>query len=279
MTTLEKKALTEKQLASGLVETAVFGGTGLLLLSGLLVGERHWAGALHNPLPIAALCGLGAGLAAAAAALRGLGLRLQAGRSSLPRRLLFSAGISVALLCFGWALTPPGTSAAGRSFFWLLLLAEETWGWTTFRKSGKTGTQRVSRDGLPTASQKLAASPLLSAPVALPEEVPRPEVMQHLTRRKSAAGEEELAGWVRMPVAAGQRNGNVHVAFCPPFSRTPELAVEQVDGPEARIKTAQLFPYGVRLDLKLAVAATQPDNVLLSFSAKTSSHETHPPAL
>ena len=59
------------------------------------------------------------------------------------------------------------------------------------------------------------------------------------------------------------------MAFCPPFAATPELEVEQLDGPEARIKTAQLLPYGARLDLKLAAAAEEPTSVLLQFSART----------
>ena len=82
-------------------------------------------------------------------------------------------------------------------------------------------------------------------------------------------GPNELSGWLRMPFAAGQRTGSMHVAFCPPFAATPELAVEQIDGPEVRIKTAQLLPYGARLDLKLAAAAEEPTAVLLQFSART----------
>ncbi len=68
---------------------------------------------------------------------------------------------------------------------------------------------------------------------------------------------------------AGQRTGSLHVAFCPPFTATPELVVEQLEGPEARMKTAQLMPYGARLDLKLAAAAEEPTSVLLQFSART----------
>ena len=94
-------------------------------------------------------------------------------------------------------------------------------------------------------------------------------MIQQLTRSQAADGAEELFGWLRMAFAAGQRTGSIHVAFCPPFVATPELAVEQIDGPQVRIKTAQLLPYGVRLDLKLAAAAEEPTAVLLQFSART----------
>jgi hypothetical protein len=60
----------------------------------------------------------------------------------------------------------------------------------------------------------------------------------------------------------------VHLAFCPPFSRTPELAVEQLDGPAGKLKTVQLLPYGTRFDLKLAHTLEEPATVLLRFSAR-----------
>lgn len=98
---------------------------------------------------------------------------------------------------------------------------------------------------------------------------PADEVLQQLTRRRLAGGAEELAGWLRVPFAAGQRTENVHVAFCPPFATAPQLAAAQLDGPEARVKTAQLLPYGVRLDLKLLTPAEQCATVLLEFTART----------
>ena len=99
------------------------------------------------------------------------------------------------------------------------------------------------------------------------ETIPPEEVTQQLTRSTAADGTEELAGWLRIPFAAGQRTGSVHVAFCPPFARTPELSVEQIDGPEARLKTTQVLPYGARLDLKLHAASESPASVVLQFAA------------
>jgi hypothetical protein len=67
--------------------------------------------------------------------------------------------------------------------------------------------------------------------------------------------------------------GESDVAICTPFAVAPKLEVEQLDGPEARIKTAQLLSYGARLDLKLAAAADEPTSVLLQFSARTGQPE------
>ena len=102
------------------------------------------------------------------------------------------------------------------------------------------------------------------------QEVPPEGVVQQLTRSRAADGTEEISGWLRTSFAAGQRTASVHVAFCPPLAAVPELAVEQIDGPEARIKTAQVLPYGARVDLKLAAASEEPASVLLQFSARTS---------
>ena len=96
---------------------------------------------------------------------------------------------------------------------------------------------------------------------------PATDVLQQLTLSRAKDGSQQLAGWLRMPVGVGQRTGNLHVAFCPPFAKTPEIECEQLSGPPCRIKVAQRLLYGARLELKLAVAATEADSVLLRFSA------------
>lgn len=95
------------------------------------------------------------------------------------------------------------------------------------------------------------------------------DIVQQLTRRHAADGMEELSGWLRVPVSPGQRTVSAHVAFCPPFCETPEVAVEQLDGPESRIKTGQRLPYGARIDLKLTSPAEEAATVLLQFSARS----------
>jgi hypothetical protein len=97
---------------------------------------------------------------------------------------------------------------------------------------------------------------------------PAKGVTQQLTRSTTAQGGEVLCGTLRLDLAAGQRTGNLHVAFCPPFAGTPEIAAQQVDGPEARIKIAQLLPYGVRMDIKLVGPSDEPAGVLVQFTAR-----------
>jgi hypothetical protein len=184
---------------------------------------------------------------------------------------------SLAVAALGAGLCLPGTSAVGMFLLWTLLGAEESWAWgwrvrhsfdalpsaprqAVRTDSAHAGPSRPNRGGMTSR-----AAPTLEA-----EEIILPKgITQQLTRSQAADGVEELSGWLRIAFVAGQRTGSVHVAFCPPFAATPELVVEQLEGPEARLKTAQLMSYGARLDLKLAAAAEEPTSVLVQFSART----------
>ena len=165
------------------------------------------------------------------------------------------------MAALGAGLCLPDTPAVGTFLLCTLLGAEESWAWAwRLRHSISLPVPRPPSRA-PTPRARLSLDP----DVAVLSE----DVTQQLTRSQAADGVEELSGWLRTAFAAGQRTGSLHVAFCPPFAVTPELEVEQLDGPEARIKTAQLLPYGARLDLKLAAAAEEPTSVLLQFSART----------
>ena len=98
---------------------------------------------------------------------------------------------------------------------------------------------------------------------------PSADIVQQLTLRTTAEGAQELSGWVRMNLSAGQRTGTLHVAFCPPFDRPPVVEVEAVSGPDCRIKVAEAQTYGARLDIKLNASATEEESVLVSFFASS----------
>jgi len=97
-----------------------------------------------------------------------------------------------------------------------------------------------------------------------------PEATQHFTRWQTADGVDRLAGWLRVTFDAGQRSEHAHLAFCPAFAKPPRIEVSQLNGPRARVKTAQILPHGARLDLKLAgPAAEQGESLLLHVEAAT----------
>ena len=75
------------------------------------------------------------------------------------------------------------------------------------------------------------------------------DVTQWLTRSQSA-GVEQIKGGMRVEFAPGQRDATIHLAFCPPFSRTPQVVTEDVDGASLEIRVAACFPFGARLTVR-----------------------------
>lgn len=248
---------------------------GLLATAAILVAWRRIAGALSSPLDSVSLLAVALVVAATACGVRLLWQRLPVvpvGRSLFTRSSMLSAAVSV----LGLSLSLSGTTVGGLLAFWAVVAAEELWAW---RPAVWRNLQSMPVSVVPPRVEpqlRVVCDEPYPLPVAA-DEIPPQEVLQQLTRSQAADGSEQLAGWLRMAFAAGQRTGSLHVAFCPPFAKTPELTVEQLDGPDARVKTAQLLPYGVRLDLKLAAPSDAPASVLLQFSARSEGLEAAAP--
>jgi hypothetical protein len=186
-----------------------------------------------------------------------------------------SFATSFALLLLGAALNVAGTHPAASFTFWTVLVAEEAWAWSSAIRSG---SGKISGQGCRTWRSDAPQIPLphtslagvgasMPRPTQALDDPPHDDVDQQLTRSHTADA-DVLTGFVRIVFHPGQRTGAIHVAFCPPFNETPDLTVEQIDGPDARIKTAAILPYGVRLDLKLAAATDEPVCVLVQFEAR-----------
>lgn len=236
---------------------------------------RRIAGALVAPLPPIALIGAGFVLALLAGTARSMARREppgqgRAGGRGLHRRLL----PTVSVLIGAAALSVPGSGWLGLTGLWSIVLAGEILVRRPVRLPPLRWPRLRSRWGARRGRTSRVDPPQRPAPHGTPEDGARPdaappeEVLQQLTRRQLADGAEELTGWLRVPFAADQRTENVHVAFCPPFTTAPHLSVVQSAGPPARVKTAQLLPYGVRLDLKLSSPAGAHATVLLEFAAR-----------
>ena len=246
---------------------------GLLACTAALVGWRRLAGELKSPLPPLALLSVGGLLVAVAVGVRLSWHYLPAGYRSRQLDRLVALVPTVAVLALGTALSLPYTTVGGLVAlvgFWALLVTGELWAWGLLIR----GSSPRSRSAPPSARPVRLDPPQAPAghlsPTEPPPPIPAEEVLQQLTRSQGADGSEQLAGWLRMPFAAGQRTASVHVSFCPQFPKTPELTVEQLKGPQVRIKRA-VFTYGARLDLKLAQAAERSSAVLLQFSARSPS--------
>ncbi len=82
------------------------------------------------------------------------------------------------------------------------------------------------------------------------EECPLPPgVTQQLSRTSDEHG-DTLEGLLRTRFTPGQARTAVHVAFCPPFAKTPEIACHMMEG-DAKIETpVHATPHGAGIQLK-----------------------------
>ncbi|MBN1394928.1 MAG: hypothetical protein JW959_07890 [Pirellulales bacterium] len=234
----------------------------LLVAAAATLAWRRWpAGALVNPLEPLSLMAVAIATAAVAAFVR-VGW-------SRPG-WIGTTGASLAVVVTFVAVCVPGTLTEWIVAAALILAVEESWAWVSRFRSVNSRRGPTVPGGKRRASatiRGLLAPGCCEESITSNDAIPAEEVTQQLIRSRTADGREVLSGWLRTFFATGQRTGSVHVAFCPPLDDRPEVAVNQIAGPEARIRTAQALPYGVRLDLKLAEPAREPTGLLLQFSA------------
>jgi hypothetical protein len=95
-------------------------------------------------------------------------------------------------------------------------------------------------------------------PRAVPAPVPG-RLRQRFTRYDGRAGRDCLRGRINVEVAAGARLAQGHVGFCPAFAATPAVKVTtDYDGVEATVAAAEVLPWGVRVEVRLAEPAEEP---------------------
>ncbi len=242
----------------GLVRGLAVAPAFLLLLVGAAFSWRRLDGALAAPLDWPGLLAAGLFVAALAALARGGG-RALAGEEPRRRRLTLECLVSASALSAAAALSLPGTGWLGLALCWGALAAEECWAWQSAVWPG-----RASRATGAAAGHAPEAGPWSAG---RPADRPAGDVIQQITRRRTIDGREALSGWIRVPLAPGQRSATVHVAFCPPLC-APQMAVQQCEGPPARIRAVQVLPYGARLDVKLVQPSPAAVDLLLEFTAR-----------
>jgi hypothetical protein len=254
---------------------AVGAFAGLFAAAALMFACRRISGALVSPLSpvLLIISGLLAGVSALG--IRTIWQRPSDRNTSLHGKLVLDVLLGASLLIFAAAISLPGTNAWGLGFFWLFIAAEEIWAWRpratawlrrSWKKNGAI-RQDSAKSAVPRVESAETSPAAVAALLTSPDRHAK-DVTQQLIRSMSADGSEVLSGWLRLDFAPHQRIGNLHVAFCPPFAGMPELTVSQIDGPGARIKIAQLLPYGARLDLKLVAFSEESASVLVQFSAR-----------
>ncbi len=248
----------------------------LLVVVAATVAARRLAGALETPLGPSLLlvtAGLLAGLARIAHGR--VGFSPPSHEIGLKPTVHFHALISLTMLIIAASLSLPGSHSVALLGFWTMIVGQELWAWRSMLPA-----RRFAKADMPIANSPLHLGeggqhvPMVVVGVresSDSSEEPEPaepaaDVLQQLTLRITAEGGQELSGWLRMPLAAGQRSGSLHVAFCPAFGQAPRVEVEPVCGPDCRIKAAQVLPYGARLDVKLDEPARENESVLAWLS-------------
>lgn len=259
----------------GISRVAVLAALALLLAVALLLAMRRLSGALQTPLSAPTLLAVGGLLVMVASGVRAVWRVVDPAAGTWLDTFVRYAP-SVALWGTTASISLSGSSPLGLAGCWLLVIAAEIWHWRFWpralwpRGTGadaavRRGKARVPAEGV---ARQVATSDEAEAE-DLEENADLPaNIVQRLTRARDAAGCDILYGSLRADLAADQRSTSVHVAFCPPFVSPPRVAVEQTAGPDARIKVAQVLPYGTRLDVRLARLPQEPSTVTLEINVR-----------
>ena len=242
-----------------------------LLALAAFLALRRGIGAFHEPLDAPHLLALGVGLAAGCH-----GLRLLIFVRSSPS-FSWPAFLSIAPSLIAWlasiSLTIPGSGWLGTLGLWIPLLTVEMFFW---RGDGLLLARAALRSSDERPSERAPAGEFSAGDTGRgrdePEsnDTPLPaDVLQRITRFRTAVGQECARGHVRAEFAVQQRCASVYVALCPPLPGLPEVAVEQCEGPSVEIQCAQVYSHGVRFDLRRATDFAQSATVVIEFLAGT----------
>ncbi|MFM9058444.1 MAG: hypothetical protein ACKOSQ_04900 [Planctomycetaceae bacterium] len=215
---------------------------------GAMLAARRLAGAIEpaGPTLLLAATAVGAALALAADAARGAG-----GARGLP--LTARAGLALAvagLAPLPWAAQPAGWIVTAVAALAVVAISLRL----PLRRTGER----------PVPEHRAVAgrtrSPRRSAPRGRDSDR-EPQaglVRQRFERRELPGGGERVRGRVVVVVPAGAKTGYGHLGFCPAFAATPGVEVTTAyDGVEATVLAAEVLPWGVRVECRLAEAADE----------------------
>ena len=250
-------------LRAGVVAATVSIAVLISAFSSLMAFRRLWGG-LQSAPTLPALIAVGVLLAVLAAVVHA-GARLLCGgkRVLIYRAVQCFLPLSLAISMF--SICVPGSSFFGVCFITLILGCEELF-WLSrptpfLEKLSRRPLDSQDARAIRTRKEKQSLE-IESELVDFP-----PEVLRRVERSKGPAGEDICWGQIRSEFLPGQRTAAIHLEFCPPFQRRPILHVEQVDGPDATVKTTQILPYGARLEVRLAQSSSGHIETRIEFSA------------
>jgi hypothetical protein len=202
--------------------------------------------------------------------------QLQRPTAGLQPEAWWDALVTLAAVCWAAALSLPGSPVAMLVLVWSLLAGSElAWWWPAVRHAWRRppadAPVPAGEDVLPESAvpQRAGAEAVEPAPAEETDDLETlPEnLRQRMVRGLDERGQEIIYGAVRCDFAAGQRQQEVHLGFCPPLDQVPELSFEQIDGPPAKIHPALVQTFGVCLEIRLPAPSTEPASVQIQFYA------------
>ncbi len=266
-----------------LAQQASLLGLGLLLVLGSWLLARRWTGAFEQPLDSSVLIATASLLSVWSGGVRWgwCAWRKIGPDRSVWAHHVFGTLTTAGLLEFGVALSLPGSSPGALGVFWCVLLATETaWGFVYHAcPAAEIPPRRAIRDTelesdvIGSAWRvRMAASSSAFPPLEIgvdgdSEELLAADESQRISRVRDPHGSEIISGLVRCSFAPGERQRDIHLAFCPPLKHLPHFSMEQVEGPPARTRALLVESFGVGLEIKLTSLSSEPASVQIQFFA------------
>lgn len=92
---------------------------------------------------------------------------------------------------------------------------------------------------------------------------------QRYERYELPTGGDRVRGRLAIAIPAGARAAAGHIGFCPAFTETPEIEVTtSYDGVEVTVTAAEVLPWGVRVECRLAEPAEEPLEIPVDILAR-----------
>lgn len=266
-------ATAEKPPLSVLIRCLIWTLVVVFSVVALIMVARRWAGGPARPLGGLSMVSTGVTLAALAAAVRAAWPASQESIGGWGKQILLWIPASAVVL-ISWSISLPGSSLWALCIMWAILLVEESVSICRLLRHGRHPIVSFQRGRVPSVVTRTAIAAPVTDGILATKDVDRqtglPEyVCQQITYARDGDGAEVFYGRLRGEFVMGQRTTSLHIAFCPPLDSTPELIVEQIDGPEVIVKPSQVLPYGAKLDLNLKSVSPDRQSVVIEFYARS----------
>jgi hypothetical protein len=233
---------------------AVLGGAAAA--SGLVLAGRRLAGGFSGSEPGLVWIAMAAGIALVAAA--DLARRRFGGNLAAPLAARCGLMLGVAAVAL-----PPRAGDWGSIIAVTVAAAVAVLRPPAARVRPKRATPRVA--AAPASRRSVARR---DPPPHRDERVPG-RLQQRIERYETPGGIDCVRGRVQLSIPEGGRTTHAHVGFCPAFTATPSVEVStEYDGVEAVVTAAEVLPWGIRVECRLAEPAEEPLEIPVDVLAK-----------